>query len=154
MEPIVTGCPRLHELKLAGDSWIRKLVLYSIAKHPNLRVFHLGHFEHSDIDCTHVKPQDPVFSNTSFKGIVVAQTFTDPNNFPALKTLYLEKYCDLTPLLVEEISKIVDANGRAPLKFKYNHNKSTLFANYGVGKDIDDLALDKSNDSMSDFDLF
>ena len=72
MEPIVDGCPRLHELKLAGDSWIRKLVLHSIARHPNLRVFHMGHFEHSDIDCTHVKPQDPVFSNYSTKGIVVA----------------------------------------------------------------------------------
>ena len=56
--------------------------------------------------------------------------------------------------MVEEISKIVDSTGRAPLKFKYNYNKSTLFANYGVGKDIDDNALDKSNDSMSDFDLF
>ena len=36
MEPIVTGCPKLNELKLAGDSWIRKLVLHSIARHPNL----------------------------------------------------------------------------------------------------------------------
>ena len=72
MEPIIHGCPRLHELKLAGDSWIRKLVLHSIARHPNLRIFHMGHFEHSDIDCTHVKPQDPVFSNYSTKGIVVA----------------------------------------------------------------------------------
>ena len=56
MEPVVVGCPHLHELKLAGDSWIRKLVLHSIAKHPSLKVFHMGHFEHSDIDCTHVKP--------------------------------------------------------------------------------------------------
>ena len=56
MEPLISGCPRLHELKLSGDSWIRKLVLHSIARHPKLRIFHLGHFEHSDIDCTHVKP--------------------------------------------------------------------------------------------------
>jgi len=84
MEPIVQGCPRLLELKLAGDAWIRKLVLYSIAKHKALRTFHLGHFEHSDIDCTHVKPQDPVFANYSTKGIVVAETFSNPRNFPAL----------------------------------------------------------------------
>ena len=112
MEPIVHGCPRLRELKLAGDSWIRKLVLYSIAKHKNLRVFHLGHFEHADIDCTHVKPQDPVFSNYSTKGIVVAETFSDPTNFPQLQTLYMEKFCDLTAFLVKIISKIIDETGR------------------------------------------
>ena len=154
MEPIVTGCPRLHELKLAGDSWIRKLVLHSIAKHPNLKVFHLGHFEHSDIDCTHVKPQDPVFSNYSTKGIVVAQTFTDPNNFPALNTLYLEKFCDLTGFLEDVISKIINDTGRTPLHFKYNENMSTLSANYGVGKDSDEDGEDKSHDSISDFDIF
>ena len=31
---------------------------------------------------------------------------------------------------------------------------STLSANYGVGKDIDEGAQDKSNDSISDFDIF
>lgn len=107
MEPIVAGCPLLNELKLAGDSWIRKIVLHSIAKHPNLRVFHLGHFEHSDIDCAHVKPQDPVFSNYSTKGIVVAETFSDLRNFPVLSTLYLEKYCDLTAFLMKIIASIV-----------------------------------------------
>ena len=153
MEPIITGCPFLHELKLAGDSWIRKLVLHSIARHPNLRIFHLGHFEHSDIDCTHVKPQDPVFSNYSTKGIVVAETFSDPTNFPALHTLYLEKYCDLTAFLIKIISKIITDTGRPTLQFKFNENKSTLFANYGVGKDVDEFGHDKSNDSISDFDI-
>ena len=156
MEPIVEGCPRLLELKLAGDSWIRKLVLYSIAKHHNLRVFHLGHFEHSDIDCTHVKPRDPVFSNYSTKGIVVAETFSDPANFPALQTLYLERFCDLTPFLVKIISRIVAKNDRPPIAFKYNENRSTLDQATGdaaLGKEFED-DIDKSNDSMSDLDIF
>ena len=72
MEPLIKNCPLLYELKLAGDSFIRKLVLTSIALLPELRIFHLGHFDHSDLDCQKVIPQDPVFSGYSTKGIVVA----------------------------------------------------------------------------------
>lgn len=154
MEPIVQGCPLLNEVKLAGDSWIRKLVIYSIAKHPNLRVFHLGHFEHSDIDCMHVKPQDPVFSNYSTKGIVVAETFSDPNNFPALHTLYLEKHCDLTTFLIGIIAKIIEENHRPPLHFKFNENLPTLFSKPGGNGSDEENGGNNSNDSMSDFDIF
>lgn len=56
LEPMVKGCPNLEEFKLAGDSWIRDLVLRSIAKHPNIKIFHLGHYEHSDCDCKSVVP--------------------------------------------------------------------------------------------------
>lgn len=154
MEPIVQGCPLLNEVKLAGDSWIRKLVIYSIAKHPNLRVFHLGHFEHSDIDCMHVKPQDPVFSNYSTKGIVVAETFSDPKNFPALNTLYLEKHCDLTTFLISIIAKIIEENNRPSLQFKFNENLPTLTSKAGTGAGSDE-ERDRSDDgSLSDFDLF
>ena len=84
MEPLIKGCPDLFELKLAGDSFIRKLVLLSIAKLPELKIFHLGHFDHSDVECKKVIPQDPVFKSYSTKGIVVAKTFEDPANYPKL----------------------------------------------------------------------
>ena len=113
MEPIVHGCPRLRELKLAGDSWVRFCVLHSIAKHRRLEIFHLGHFGHADIDCARVKPQDPVFSNYSTKGIQVAETFSDPSNFPQLRKLYLERHCHLTAFLTEFIEKIICDNGRS-----------------------------------------
>ena len=67
----------------------------------------------------------------------MAETFSEPSNFPSLNTLYLEKYCDLTAFLVKIIAKIVEDNGRCPIQFKYNENMSTLNANYGVGKDVD-----------------
>ena len=52
------------------------------------------------------------------------------------------------------IAQIIEESGRHPIQFKYNENMSTLTANYGVGKDVDEDAQDKSNDSMSDFDIF
>ena len=56
LDPLCSGCPALTEFKLAGDSWIRDMALKSIAKHPNLKIFHMGHYEHSDCDCKSVVP--------------------------------------------------------------------------------------------------
>ena len=122
MEPLIAGCPQLYELKLAGDSFIRKLVLQSITHLPSLRIFHLGHFDHSDVECQKVIPKDPVFSGYSTKGIVVAQTFEDENNFKNLITLYLERYCDLTPFLAE----MIQHRYRPGLQIRYNENMSAL----------------------------
>lgn len=62
LEALAAGCPRLTEFKLAGDAWIRDLVFKSIAKHPAIKVFHMGHYEHSDCDCKSIVPKDPVFA--------------------------------------------------------------------------------------------
>ena len=121
MEPLIEGCPLLHELKLAGDSWIRRLVLQSIAKHPGIKVFHLGHYEHSDIDCAHVKPKDPILASYSAKGVSVAQLFEDADNFKSLQILYLEKYCELSEFLVEKIGEY-----RPNFIFKFNQNMSAV----------------------------
>ena len=122
MEPLIQGCPELAELKLAGDSFIRKLVLQSITQLPNLSVFHLGHFDHSDAECKKVIPQDSVFSGYSTKGVVVAQTFEDKGNFRKLAILYLEKHCDLTPFL----ANMITTRYRPKLDIRYNENFSAL----------------------------
>lgn len=51
LEPLCTGCPKLEELNLSGDSWVKKMCLQGVAKHTNISIFHLGHFEHSDFKC-------------------------------------------------------------------------------------------------------
>lgn len=52
LEPLASSCPHLEELNLSGDSWVKRQALLGIAKHPNLMVFHMGHFEHSDFKCS------------------------------------------------------------------------------------------------------
>ena len=84
---------------------MRDLALKTIAKHQNLRIFHLGHYEHSDCECKSVVPQDPVFANYSAQGVMVSQIFKDPSNFPKLHELWLEKHCDLTKFLQNMISQ-------------------------------------------------
>jgi len=121
LESLCTGCPNLKEFKLAGDSWIRDLVLRSIAKHKNIRTFHLGHYEHSDCDCKSVVPQDPVFSDYSAQGVQVSSIFKDQQNFSALETLYLEKNCEMTKFLTQMIGKY-----RPELRIRFNRNFSAL----------------------------
>ena len=55
-----------------------------------------------------------------------------------MRTLYLEKFCDLTDFLKDVIEKIMAEAGRFPIKFCYNENMSTLSSNYGIGKDTDE----------------
>jgi len=142
MRHIVTGCPELNELVLAGDSWVSKKVLYSIAKHPMLMFFHLGHFEHSDVDCANVVSKDPVFSAYSAKGYTVAKVFDDPSNFPKLKYLYLEKYCELTDFLVTWISKF-----RPSLQINFNANMSA------IDSQIEEDEFDEDEDHLGEFDI-
>ena len=106
---------------MAGDSWVRDLVIRSIAKHPGIKVYHLGHYEHSDCDCKSVVPQDPVFSDYSAQGVQVSYIFKDSNNFVGLEVLFLEKYCDMSKFLTSMIGKY-----RPGLKIKFNSNLSAL----------------------------
>jgi F-box and leucine-rich repeat protein 2/20 len=45
---LATGCPNLQEIDMSGDSWVSTLQITGVAKHPNLKIFHLGHFDHGD----------------------------------------------------------------------------------------------------------
>ena len=38
------GCPELFEVDLSGDSWVKRNAFLGISKHPNLKIFRLGHF--------------------------------------------------------------------------------------------------------------
>lgn len=46
----------LIELDLSGDSWLRHEVLVAVSNFPRLIVFHMGHYEHSDVDCKSMLP--------------------------------------------------------------------------------------------------
>jgi F-box/leucine-rich repeat protein 2/20 len=56
MSPLVDACPILAEVNFSGDSWVNRTCLLGLAQHPNIRVFHLGHFEHSDVECKDLLP--------------------------------------------------------------------------------------------------
>ena len=47
----LSSCSSLVELSLMGDSYIRNLVLKTVGELPNLKVFKMGHYEHSDCEC-------------------------------------------------------------------------------------------------------
>ena len=57
LDPLIEGCPNLTEVNISGDSWVRADTLMSLAKHPGIKVLHMGHFEHSDCDCDSLLPQ-------------------------------------------------------------------------------------------------
>jgi F-box/leucine-rich repeat protein 2/20 len=84
LEPLNYGCPYLDELNLSGDSWVKKVCLLGVAKHRNIQIFHLGHFEHSDFKCQKVACEFPP------KGFYIAGLFEKIDNFVNLRVLYLE----------------------------------------------------------------
>jgi hypothetical protein len=56
-------------------------------------VFHMGHFEHSDFNCSESISEHPP------KAFFVGGVFEKKENFPKLKVLYLEAECNFTSLL-------------------------------------------------------
>ena len=115
LEPLVYGCPNLEELDLSGDSWVKRQGILGIAKHPKLIVLHLGHFEHSDFNCSETISEHPP------KAFFIAGLFDKPENFPCLKTLFLEANCSFTPLLEGLIQK-----ARPNLLIRVHHEKSLV----------------------------
>ena len=51
MSLLVDGCPYLEEVDLSGDSWVTANVLVGFSKHPFIKTFHLGHYDHGDLEC-------------------------------------------------------------------------------------------------------
>ena len=109
LEPLVYGCPNLEELNISGDSWVKRQGILGIAKHPKLMVLHLGHFEHSDFNCSETISEHPP------KAFFISGLFDKPENFQNLKILYLESDCNFTPLLEDLIHK-----ARPDLQIKFN----------------------------------
>ena len=99
LEPLAEACPRLEELNLSGDSWVKRQALLGIAKHPHLLVLRLGHFEHSDFKCADAISEHPP------KAFFIVGLFQRPDYFPKLTTLYLELACNLTSLIKELVQE-------------------------------------------------
>lgn len=109
------GCPLLEEVNLSGNSWVKSISLMGLSKHPNIRIFHLGHFEHSEIDCDDNLQEYPP------KGMFIEALFQKSEAFPKLHTLYLEQECSLTYWLDVRIKKI-----RPKLSLKYTQRDNLL----------------------------
>ena len=70
-------------------------------KLPQLKIFHLGHFEHSDYACskTVVKKE----GQKPLRGLFICEILKDERKFPGLTTLYFEYACDLTDFVIYEM---------------------------------------------------
>jgi len=109
------GCPRLEEVNMSGDSWIRKITVLGLSKHKNIKIFHLGHLEHSDNQC------DKGLGEFPPKGVFIETLFKKPEAFVSLKKLYLEQVCGLTYWLDIRLKKI-----RPTMEIRYTLFKSEL----------------------------
>lgn len=108
--------PALQELDLSGDSYLSKQSLTHISIcMPQLRTFHLGHFEHSDYACSDTVRKKQ--GQLPLRGLFVCQILKDPQRFEQLSTLYLERSCDLTDFIVHEIRREKIRNSSLQIKF-------------------------------------
>ena len=90
----------MEELNISGDSWVKRQAIVGIAKHKNLMTLHMGHFEHSDFNCSEQYTEHPP------KVYFLSGLFESPDNFPNLKLLWLAKECNFSNLLESLIKKI------------------------------------------------
>lgn len=103
------------EVNLSGNSWVKSVVLIGLSKHPNIRIVHLGHFEHSENSCDQNLQENPP------KGMFIEATFKKNESFPKLHTLYLEQECSLTYWLDVRIKKL-----KPKLTIKYTQSDNLL----------------------------
>ena len=109
------GCPLLEEVNLSGNSWVKSTCLMGLSKHDNIRILHLGHFEHSETSCDDNLQEYPP------KGMFIEAVFKKKESFPKLHTLYLEQECSLSYWLDVRIKKI-----RSLLTIKYTQTDNLL----------------------------
>jgi hypothetical protein len=100
LEPLCIGCPNLEELNIMGDSWVKRQAIVGIAKHPKLMVLHMGHFEHSDFNCSESYTEHPP------KVYFLSGLFDEAGNFPSLNLLWLERDCNFSTLLESLLKKV------------------------------------------------
>jgi len=110
-----TECPLLEEVNFAGNSWVKSTSLLGLSKHMNIRILHLGHFEHSENSCDDNLQEYPP------KGMFIEAVFKKSDSFPKLHTLYLEQECSLSYWLDVRIKKI-----RPKLTIKYTQTDNLL----------------------------
>lgn len=95
-----TGCPLLEEVDMSGDSWVTASSLIGLSKHPCLKIFHMGHYDHGDSECDENLEEYPP------KGMFVEGLFKKPESFPKMHLIYLEQNCSLTYWLDVRLQKI------------------------------------------------
>ena len=113
-----TECPRLEEVNLSGNSWVKSQALIGLSRHSNLRILHLGHFEHSENSCDQNLQEYPP------KGMFIESLFKQDESFVKLHTLHLEQECSLTYWLDIRIKKL-----RPKLSIKYTQTDHLLKKN-------------------------
>ncbi|EGR29662.1 hypothetical protein IMG5_151320 [Ichthyophthirius multifiliis] len=102
------GCPNLEEVDLSGDSWVTSASIVGLSKHPQLKILHLGHYDHGDTNCDENLEEYPP------KGMFIEGVFKNKDAFPRLHLLFLEQNCSLTYWLDVKLQKI-----RSGLKIRY-----------------------------------
>ena len=94
--------PNLVELDMSGDSYVSKESLEVLSKGlPKLEIFHLGHFEHSDYNCSQTVMKKS--EQRPLRGLFIIEIFKDCKRFQSLKKLFLEDACDLTNFICHEM---------------------------------------------------
>lgn len=84
---LVDSCPNLVEVNLSGDSWVKCECISGLAKHQNLKILHIGHIEHGDMDCDSFSKTNPPSS------LFITNLFSQREHFSRLEVLYLEQIC-------------------------------------------------------------
>lgn len=90
LSQLAISLPFLEEVNLSGDSWVDPVTLHSLAKHPNIKTLHIGHFNHADTQC------DTNIADFPPNGLFIQSLFKNPKNFENVRYLFLEQFCSLT----------------------------------------------------------
>lgn len=108
--------PSLVELDLSGDSFLSKETLSTLSLvMTTLRVFHLGHFEHSDYSCSQTVIKK--VGQSPLRGLYVCELLKDPSRFPKLELLYMEIACDLTHFILHQVREQGIRKGQLQVRF-------------------------------------
>lgn len=78
------GCPYLEEIDMGGDSYVTAASLLGLSKHPYLKIFHLGHYNHGDSQCDENLEEYPP------DGMFIENLFKKQELFPKLHLIFLE----------------------------------------------------------------
>lgn len=97
---LTEGCPLLEEIDMSGDSYVTASSLIGLSKHPNLKVLHLGHYNHGDSQCDENLEEYPP------DGMFIENLFKKQDLFCKLHLIYLEQSCSLTYWLDVRLQKI------------------------------------------------
>lgn len=97
-------------------------------KLPQLKIFHLGHFEHSDYACskTVVKKE----GQKPLRGLFICEILKDTKKFAGLTTLFFEYACDLTDFVISEMRQ--QGIRQEDLLIKFDHSQRSIDHNINM----------------------